>query len=129
MAASVTTTSGVDPTASLSDRKRPILIAALECLEIGLAVAKRDRLARYQPYGRQAEFHAGGRTHRERLLMAGNQTGKTHAGAMELAMHLTGRYPGWWRGRRWSRPVRAWTGSETAEVTRDGVQRALVGEP
>lgn len=61
--------------------------------------------------------------------MAGNQLGKTYAGAAEAAMHLTGRYPDWWRGRRWDRPVRAWAGSETLDVTRDGAQRLLVGEP
>lgn len=61
--------------------------------------------------------------------MAGNQLGKTFSGAAEAAIHLTGRYPDWWKGRRWDRPVRAWAGSETTEVTRDGVQRLLVGEP
>lgn len=61
--------------------------------------------------------------------MAGNQLGKTLSGGAEAAMHLTGRYPDWWRGRRWDRPVRAWAGSETNEVTRDGVQRYLIGEP
>ena len=44
-------------------------------------------------------------------------------------MHLTGRYPDWWQGRRWNRPVRAWAGSVTSEVTRDSVQRNLIGNP
>lgn len=61
--------------------------------------------------------------------MAGNQVGKTLAGAAEAAIHLTGRYPQDWRGRRFSGPVRAWAGSKTAEVMRDGVQRLLIGEP
>jgi len=61
--------------------------------------------------------------------MAGNQLGKTYCGAAEAAFHLTGRYPDWWSGRRWDRPVRAWAGSETWDVTRDGVQRLLIGEP
>ena len=58
-----------------------------------------------------------------------HNTGKTYCGAAEAAMHLTGRYPDWWRGHRWSRAVRAWAGSETSEVTRDGVQRMLIGPP
>jgi phage terminase large subunit-like protein len=61
--------------------------------------------------------------------MAANQCGKTYCGACEAAFHLTGLYPEWWVGRRWDRPVRAWAGSETWDVTRDGVQRLLVGEP
>ena len=88
-----------------------------------------NRLRFYKPYAKQREFHAAGAEHRERLLMAGNQLGKTYCGAAEAAMHLTGRYPEWWTGRRWDRPVRAWAGSKTGEVTRDGVQRYLVGEP
>ena len=85
--------------------------------------ARSTRLLRYRPYPKQREFHAAGAVHRERLLMAANQVGKTMAGAAEAAFHLTGRYPEWWAGRRWHRPVHAWAGSETAEVTRDGVQR------
>lgn len=89
----------------------------------------RTRLTEYRPYTKQREFHANGATDRERLLMAGNQLGKTYCGAAETAIHLTGQYPDWWEGKRWDRPVRAWAGSKTGEVTRDGVQRYLVGEP
>lgn len=89
----------------------------------------RTRLTKYRPYAKQAAFHAAGLTARERLLMAGNQLGKTFSGAAELAYHLTGNYPDWWCGRRFDRPVRTWAGSKTGEVTRDGVQRLLVGEP
>lgn len=89
----------------------------------------RRRLTEYRPYAKQREFHAAGAVHRERLLMAGNQLGKTYCGAAEAAIHLTGQYPDWWQGRRFERAPRAWAGSKTGEVTRDGVQRLLVGEP
>jgi phage terminase large subunit-like protein len=89
----------------------------------------RTRLLRYRPYPKQAAFHTAGAVRRERLLMAGNQLGKTYCGAAEAAFHLTGRYPDWWSGRRWDRPVRVWAGSETSEVTRDCLQRLLIGEP
>ena len=91
--------------------------------------SKRNRLADYQPYAKQREFHENGLTARERLLMAGNQLGKTYCGAAETAMHLTGKYPDWWPGRRWDRPTRGWAGSVTGEVTRDTVQRNLIGPP
>lgn len=61
--------------------------------------------------------------------MAGNQLGKSLAGAMEVAAHLTGHYPGWWHGRRWAEPTRWWVASDTAETTRDSAQRLLVGPP
>lgn len=91
--------------------------------------ARRNRLKTYRPYTKQREFHEAGADHRERLLMAGNQLGKTYSGAAEVAYHLTGLYPDWWEGRRFDKPTRWWAGSKTGEVTRDGVQRLLVGEP
>ena len=56
-------------------------------------------------------------------------THNTYSGAAELAYHLTGRYPAWWRGRRWDRPTSWLAGSESGELTRDGMQRLLVGPP
>jgi phage terminase large subunit-like protein len=88
-----------------------------------------NRLKHYRPYAKQREFHAAGATHRERLFMAGNQLGKTVAGAAEVAMHLTGRYPDDWNGKRYDRPNIWLAGSESYELTRDGVQRLLVGPP
>lgn len=88
-----------------------------------------NRLGHFRPYAKQLEFYAKGATDRERLLMAANQVGKTYCGAMETAMHLTGRYPDWWPGRRYDRPVRWWAGSDTTETTRDTVQTNLLGPP
>lgn len=89
----------------------------------------RQKLQTYKPYPKQAEFHQAGAIHRERLFLAGNQLGKTVAGAAEMAMHLTGQYPGQWNGRRFDHPISALAGSESAELTRQGVQRLLVGPP
>ena len=88
-----------------------------------------DKLAAYRPYAKQREFHAAGALRRERLFLAGNQLGKTLAGSFELAMHLTGRYPDWWDGRRWDRPINAWAAGVTGESTRDNPQRLLMGRP
>jgi phage terminase large subunit-like protein len=90
---------------------------------------ERNRLALYSPYGKQREFHAAGKTNRERLFMAGNQLGKTIAGGAEWAMHLTGRYPDWWDGRVFDAPVQMWASGVTGESTRDNPQRVLVGPP
>jgi phage terminase large subunit-like protein len=81
----------------------------------------------YRPYPKQKTFHDLGATRAERLLRAGNQQGKTLAGAMEMAMHLTGRYPAWWQGRRFAEPVEAWAACDTTETTRDNPQAALLG--
>jgi len=84
-------------------------------------------LKTYAPYAKQVAFHHS--PTRERLFMAGNQLGKTLAGAAECAMHLTGQYPDWWQGKRFTKPIVALAGSESYELTRDGVQRLLIGPP
>ena len=86
-----------------------------------------NRLQYYRPYEKQIDFHNAGARHRERLLMAGNQLGKTLAGGNEAAMHATGRYPDWWNGRRFDGPTVGWACGVTGEVVRDTVQRVLVG--
>jgi phage terminase large subunit-like protein len=88
-----------------------------------------NRLAYYKPYPRQVEFHAAGTRHRERLLCAANQVGKTYAAAMELAAHASGQYPPWWQGYRFDRAIRAWAAGETTEVVRATIQLLLLGEP
>jgi len=67
------------------DEKRELY----ELLRLRDLRAKRNRLATYAPYAKQVEFHTAGADFRERLFMAGNQLGKTWAGAYETAMHLT----------------------------------------
>lgn len=101
----------------------------LEYLAVKDRRARRNRLPTYVPYTKQLDFHENGNTYRERLFMAGNQLGKTWAGAYEVAMHVTGRYPDWWTGRRFPRATRWMVGSESAELTKKGVQRLLLGPP
>lgn len=88
-----------------------------------------NRLKHYAPYRKQLEFHAAGKTKRERLLMAANRFGKTQCGAAELAMHLTGQYPDYWEGWRSDKPIKAWAAGVTGESTRDVVQDKLMGPP
>jgi phage terminase large subunit-like protein len=90
---------------------------------------RENRLASYQPYPKQREFHRAGKNVGQRLFMAANQVGKTIAGGAELAIHLTGRYPDWWDGAVFEKPIRAWCGGVTSESTRDNPQRILVGQP
>lgn len=90
-----------------------------------------NKLSFYKPYAKQKAFHSSGADDgvRERLLMAGNQLGKTWCAAFETAMHLTGRYPDWWDGIRFELPVVGWAASLTSQGTRDTVQRLLLGRP
>jgi len=55
--------------------------------------------------------------------------GKTLSASAEIAMHATGLYPDWWQGKVFKRPTRWIVGSDTAELTRKGLQRNLLGPP
>lgn len=75
------------------------MLTSEEKRELALLVAEQERRKRerqlfeYRPYPKQYEFHAAGAKNRERMLMAGNQQGKSWSFGAEQAMHLTGEYP------------------------------------
>jgi len=56
-------------------------------------------------------------------------THNTEGAAAETTYHLTGKYPAWWKGRRFRKPVLAWVCGATNEKTRDTVQKKLFGDP
>lgn len=80
------------------------------------------------PYSWQMEFHEAAKRNPERLMMAANRVGKSRTAAAEIAIHATGRYPDWWTGRRFEKPVKVWTGAESTEKSRDVVQLELLGQ-
>jgi phage terminase large subunit-like protein len=86
-----------------------------------------NQLDWYEPAPKQKEFHNAGKRFRQRMLMAGNQTGKTLAAGMEVAMHATGLYPDWWDGVRYKEANHWWVGGVTSDSTRDNPQRILLG--
>lgn len=88
-----------------------------------------NKLDFWEPYPKQLEFIALGRSKYERLLFAGNQLGKSECGAYETAIHLTGLYPTGWEGRKWQRPVKLWAAGESTTVVRDVAQTKLFGPP
>ena len=111
--------------------KDPSLAALLQQRVTLKRLLSYRRLEFYKPYAKQLAFHRVGADPgiRERLLIAGNQVGKTTCAASEVAYHVTGTYPEWWEGVRFHEAVSAWAGSETSQTTRDGVQRLLLGPP
>lgn len=74
-------------------------------------------------------FFEAGKEFRERLILAGNRTGKTESiGGYETVLHMTGIYPDWWNGRRFDKPVSWWIGGDTATTVRDIIQYKLLGK-
>lgn len=116
---------------------------------------KRNRIATYYPdagelrrelYPKHLKFFAAGGTHdpivgccppecdgaghRERAIIAANRIGKTEGiGAYETTLHLTGRYPPWWTGHRFAKPIKAWAAGDTAKTVREIIQAKLLGLP
>lgn len=84
------------------------------------------------PYGidklhKHREFLFAGKRYHERYASWSNQTGKSTAATYELTLHLTGLYPDWWEGRRFSKPIKAWAAGSSHETTRNIIQQELMG--
>lgn len=86
-----------------------------------------DGPLRRKLYHRHLLFFKLGADHKTRCFMAANRTGKTVGGGYELTLHLTGRYPDWWEGYRFDRPIDAWVAGDTKETVRDIIQKKLLG--
>ncbi|WP_440682122.1 terminase large subunit domain-containing protein [Cysteiniphilum halobium] len=80
----------------------------------------------YIPHKKQLQFHTAGAKAKERLFLAGNRTGKTYCGIIEVAMHLTGYYPKWWQGKRFNRAIKAWAASVTSALTAEVLERGYL---
>lgn len=106
-------------------------------LELHAEASKRSRIDSYYPdkgplrrslYAKHLQFFEAGHDRRERAFLAANRVGKSEGvGGFETVLHLTGRYPAWWKGRRFNRPIVAWASGDTAKTTRDIIQRILLG--
>ena len=88
---------------------------------------KADQGHKNGPYNWQVSFHDAGVLFNERGIIAANQTGKTRTAGAEVAIHATGRYPSWWQGKRWDRPVSLIVAGQTNEDVRDIQQLCLFG--
>lgn len=83
---------------------------------------------RRELYTKHMEFFADGAENRERTAMAANRIGKTEGmGGYEVVCHATGKYPVWWTGRRFKKPINILIGGETAKLVRDSIQLKLLG--
>ena len=83
----------------------------------------------FKPYVKQEAFFNMGAFKRERMFRAGNQVGKSEAGCYEDAVHATGLYPDWWKGKRFREPTRGWVAGITSTAVRDIQQKKLMGQP
>lgn len=79
-------------------------------------------------YQKHIKFFNNGLLYRERLMLAANRIGKTFGiGGYETVLHLTGRYPEWWRGRTFKRPVKCLVAGDTSKTVKEIIQEKLFG--
>lgn len=123
------------PDASIS---RAAKLELLQLLEEKKRRESRNRMKSLYPddgphrrelYAKHTEFFAASSEFNELALLGGNRSGKTLAGAYKTTCHLTGKYPRWWRGKRFEDPVDAWCAGDTARTVRDILQKELLGPP
>ena len=109
---------------TLSPENAKLLLENLEELK---RRQQSDPISYYEPYVPQLTFHNHGDEFRERALIAGNQQGKSFSASMETAIHATGLYPKWWKGKKFNKPIRGWVMGPTNEAMVGTVQRLLLG--
>jgi phage terminase large subunit-like protein len=78
-------------------------------------------------YEKHMMFFEAGAVYKERALIAGNRTGKTHTASAENSFHANGRYPSDWKGKTFNKPVNIWCIGQTHDTTRDILQKYLLG--
>lgn len=80
-------------------------------------------------YERYLQFFAAGRDFLERAAFCGNQIGKSESlCGYETYLHATGRYPKWWQGYRFNKPLTMLCAGKSSATTRDLVQFKLFGD-
>lgn len=82
---------------------------------------------RRELYPKHLEFFKAGAQHKERAFIAANRCGKSISGAYETTCHLMNRYPDWWEGHRFNKPIIAWAIGVSAEQCRDVLQKEMTG--
>lgn len=85
---------------------------------------------RRELYPRHMAFFELGAKYKTRAFIAANRVGKTlGGGGYETVLHLTGDYPAWWKGHRFTKPVDWWAAGDTKETVRDIIQAKVLGPP
>jgi phage terminase large subunit-like protein len=78
-------------------------------------------------YKKHREFMAAGKNYKQRVFMAGNRIGKSVTAQCELVMHLTGIYPDWWEGKRFTTVNHWWIVCVDSDTIKGTFQPALLG--
>lgn len=78
----------------------------------------------YKPSKKQEMFHSSVAS--QRMLRGANRSGKTKAGAMDIAIHALGEYPKWWKGRKCTKSANILVIGDSSKQLLIGMQDHLV---
>lgn len=79
-------------------------------------------------YPKHNLFFEVGSKYRQRLFMAGNRVGKTTAALCEIVMHMSGKYPETWTGKRFEVCNNWWLVGRDSKTVKDTLQMMLLGK-
>lgn len=99
----------------------------IDLLKVRERIKRYNKMNYFGAYKFQQDFYAAGKKHRFRFLCAANRVGKSYSEAYEFAVHCTGKYPDWWQGKRFNKPILAWAVGITGDSTRKVLQKELFG--
>jgi len=88
---------------------------------------KYNQLKYFRPFDHQLRFFHDTANSSRRGILAANRIGKTVSTCYETAMHLTGQYPEWWRGKRFNKPVNVMVAGEGWTQVALVLQKELLG--
>lgn len=86
-----------------------------------------NQLKYFRPFAHQLSFFSTSTDRRG--ILAANRIGKTVSTCFETAYHLTGRYPDWWKGKRYDGPITAMVAGEGWSQVALVLQQELLGSP
>lgn len=80
-------------------------------------------------YKKQLDYFAAGAENKIRLMLAANRVGKTESTLIyETVVHMTGLYPHWWTGKRYTGPQSWWLCAKDRSVLKDSLQLKMLGK-
>jgi phage terminase large subunit-like protein len=88
-------------------------------------LASENKVRDFVPYQTQLNYMNDLRS--IKVMFGGNRAGKTTVGSVETVFHLTGVYPSWYKGIRYTKPVVLWVAGVSSVRVRDTLQEKLFG--
>jgi len=101
----------------------------LQLMDLAITVTedmKFNQLKYFRPFEHQLNFFSTGK-HDRRGILAANRIGKTVSTCFETACHLTGLYPEWWNGHRFTSPITCMVAGEGWSQVALVLQNELLG--